>query len=97
MKLAGLRLSSPSDLPPTLWDATGCADCLQTGYRGRSGIYEFLAIDSSFQSAIVNDVDVPKLKELARERGFRPMLQDGINKALRGFTTVEEVLRVTQE
>jgi type IV pilus assembly protein PilB len=97
LKLAGLRLSTSADLPPTLWEAASCPDCHQTGYRGRIGIYEFLAVDSTFQSAIVNGVDVFKLKQMAGERSFRPMLQDGINKALRGMTTVEEVLRVTQE
>jgi type IV pilus assembly protein PilB len=96
-KLAGLRISVPSDLPPSLWEAGGCAECHHTGYRGRVGVHEFLVVDSSFHPAIVNGLDMPRLQQLAKERGFRPMFQDGINKALRGLTTVEEVLRVTQQ
>ena len=54
-------------------------------------------MDPSFHPAIVNGLDVPKLQQLAKDRGFRPMFQDGINKALRGQTTVGEILRVTQQ
>jgi type II secretory ATPase GspE/PulE/Tfp pilus assembly ATPase PilB-like protein len=91
-----LNLAAPSELPPSLWQAAGCAECHQTGYRGRVGILEFLPIDSSFHPAIVNGIDMPRLQQLAAERGFRSMFQDGMNKALRGLTTLEEVLRVTQ-
>ena len=96
-KLAGMSHFLPPDLPPSLWDATGCAECHHTGYRGRVGIHEFLSMDPSFHPAIVNGLDMSKLQQLAKERGFRPMYQDGVNKALRGQTTVEEVLRVTQQ
>jgi type II secretory ATPase GspE/PulE/Tfp pilus assembly ATPase PilB-like protein len=60
------------------------------------GILEFLSIESSFHPAIVNGIDMPRLQRLAAERGFRSMFHDGMNKALRGLTTLEEVLRVTQ-
>jgi type IV pilus assembly protein PilB len=96
-KLAGMSNILPTDLPPSLWDATGCVECHHTGYRGRIGIHEFLPMDPSFQPAIVNGLDMQKLQQLAKDRGFRPMFQDGIYKALRGQTTVEEVLRVTQQ
>ena len=96
-KLAGLKIIVPTDLPPSLWEAGSCAECHHTGYRGRVGIHEFLAMDPSFHPAIVNGLDVPRLQQLAKDRGFRPMFQDGINKALRGQTTVEEILRVTQQ
>jgi len=96
-KLAGLKFTAPSDLPPSLWEATGCAECNHTGYRGRVGVHEFLPLDPCFHSAIVNGLDMPKLQQLANDRGFRPMFQDGMNKALRGLTTAEEVLRVTQQ
>jgi len=96
-KLAGLNYKAPPDLPPSLWEAVGCDECTRTGYRGRVGIHEFLTMDASFHPAIVNGLDMAKLQQLAKERGFRPMFQDGMNKALRGLTTVEEVLRVTQQ
>jgi type IV pilus assembly protein PilB len=96
-KLAGLNIAIPSDLPPSLWEAAGCVECHHTGYRGRVGVHEFLKMDPSFHPAIVNGLDMPRLQQLAKERAFRPMFLDGINKALRGLTTVEEVLRVTQQ
>ncbi len=96
-KLAVLNVRVASDLPPTLWEAGNCPACHHTGYRGRSGIQEFLAVDPSFYPAIVHGVDVPRLQQLADERGFRPMFQDGVIKAMRGLTTLEEVLRVTQQ
>jgi type IV pilus assembly protein PilB len=96
-KLAALQIEAPTQLPPSLWEAGACPDCQHTGYRGRSGIHEFLAVDPSFHPAIVNGVDVPRLEQMARERGFRTMFHDGVLKALRGVTTLEEVLRVTQQ
>lgn len=95
-KLAGLKLTAPNELPPSLWDAVGCPECSHTGYRGRVGVHEFFAMDVAYHSAIVNGLDMAKLQSLARERGFRTMFHDGLNKALRGLTTVEEVLRVSQ-
>jgi type IV pilus assembly protein PilB len=96
-KLAALKLTAPQDLPPSLWMGAGCEECGHTGYRGRMGIYEYLSIDPSFHSAITPVVDVPKLRELARNRGFRSMTEDGLNKALRGQTAIEEVLHTTRE
>jgi type IV pilus assembly protein PilB len=96
-KLAGLNFQPPPDLPPSLWEAVGCAECNHSGYRGRVGIHEFFTMDPSFHPAIVNGLDMGKLQQLAKERGFRTMFQDGLNKALRGQTSVEEVLRLTQQ
>ena len=96
-KLASFNLTVPQDLPPSLWQGAGCAECAHTGYRGRIGIYEYLAVDPSFHSAITPRMDGLRLQALARARGFRPMFEDGLNKALRGQTTIEEVLRATRE
>jgi type II secretory ATPase GspE/PulE/Tfp pilus assembly ATPase PilB-like protein len=96
-KLAGLSARMAADLPATLWQATGCSDCHGTGYAGRLSIIEFLSIDAAFHPAIVNGIDMPRLEQLARERGFRTMFDDGLNKAQRGLTTLEEVLRATQQ
>jgi type II secretory ATPase GspE/PulE/Tfp pilus assembly ATPase PilB-like protein len=81
-KLDGLNFKAPSDLPPSLWEAAGCAECNHTGYRGRVGVHEFLLIDPSFHPYIVNGLDMPKLQQLAKDRGFLPMFQDGMYKAL---------------
>jgi len=96
-RLAGLAISAPSDLPVSLWEPKGCRECRNAGYRGRVGIHEFLAMDQAFYPAIANGVDVPRLQQLARERGFRTMFEDGLNKAMRGVTSLAEILRVTQQ
>jgi type IV pilus assembly protein PilB len=81
----------------TLWQPGGCADCNNTGYRGRIAIIEFLPIDSSFHSSIVNGIDIRRLTAVARDGGFRTMFEDGVSKAQQGLTTLEEVLSVTQQ
>ena len=96
-KLAGFKARLATDLPPTLWQAAGCEECHGTGYVGRIAILELLTIDSAFQPAIVNGLDMPAIERLARERGFRTMFDNGLNKAQRGLTTLEEVLQVTAE
>ena len=95
-KLAGLNVRLPNDLPPSLWEAGRCPQCLHTGYRGRVGVHEFFTMDPAYFPAITNGLDMAKLQSLAKERGFRTMFDDGLNKALRGLTSVEEILRLTQ-
>ena len=95
-KLAGLKVKLPNDLPPSLWEAGSCPQCMHTGYRGRVGVHEFFIMDPAYHPAIINGLDMAKLQSLAQERGFRTMFDDGLNKALRGLTTIEELLRLTQ-
>ncbi len=94
-KLAALKV--PVRGKAALWQPRGCEECNGTGYKGRLAIIEFLTIDPTFHPAIVNGVDMSKLEQLARERGFRAMFEDGLNKAQQGLTTLEEVLSVTQQ
>ena len=65
--------------------------------RVRIAILELLTMDSAFRPAIVTGLDMPAIERLARERGFRTMFDNGLNKAQRGLTTLEEVLRATQQ
>jgi type IV pilus assembly protein PilB len=95
--LKGLKVRIPDHTPPQLWRPGGCANCNQTGYNGRVGIYEFLPINPAYHHAIIDGVDVPKLKEVAREHGFRTLFEDGMAKAMAGITSFEEVMRVTQQ
>ena len=94
--LGRLKIQLDPELPYELWRPGGCSGCKGSGYVRRMGIHEFLPMDSSFHPAIVNGVDVPRLEELALERGFKTMFEDGVSKARRGLTSLEEVLRVTQ-
>lgn len=75
----------------------GCANCNHTGYRGRIGIYEVLNNDPSLQKLIVDHETSEKLNSAAIEGGMLSMQVDGFIKALRGQTSVEEILRVTTQ
>ena len=83
----------------TLWrpNPDGCEDCHQTGFRGRIGIYEVLGNSPAIQKLIVANATSNQIKEQAISEGMITMQTDGIVKALRGLTTVEEVLRATKE
>jgi general secretion pathway protein E len=75
----------------------GCASCLQTGYRGRSGIYELLVIDDAIRGLVMSGADSSIIRRHAIEQGMVTLLRDGALKIVKGVTTVEEILRVTQE
>ncbi|WP_157062589.1 type II secretion system ATPase GspE [Pseudoxanthomonas dokdonensis] len=68
-----------------------------TGYLGRTTIVEFLVMNDSLRRAVMRHAGMGELEELAREAGMRTMYEDGILKALNGQTTIEEVLRVTED
>jgi general secretion pathway protein E len=77
--------------------AQGCSACHGTGYRGRTGIYELLAMDDAIRALIMQQANASTIKTAAVQRGMRTLLQDGAWKVMQGLTTAEEVLRVTQE
>jgi len=81
----------------TLWRGQGCDACRGTGYRGRSGIYELFAITEEVQSLILRRVSSREIRRHALEAGMSTLRADGWAKACAGVTTVEELLRVTQE
>ena len=68
-----------------------------TGYHGRTTIMEFLVMTDPLRRLVMQHADMGKIEELAREEGMRTMYEDGLVKSLMGVTTIEEVLRVTQE
>ncbi len=74
----------------------GCKHCNMTGYMGREMVSEVLTVDDQLSSMIAREESKEKITKYAIENGFIPMIQDGINKALEGYTTIEEVLRVTR-
>ncbi len=84
-------------LPETLYRGRGCDRCFNLGSVGRTGIYELLLIDSELCSMITRQVPAGVIKEYAISRGMRTLREDGLAKAAAGVTTIEEVLRVTQE
>jgi general secretion pathway protein E len=75
---------------------TGCEKCFQTGYRGRTGIYEILLVNEGIQDLIYRKKTAGTIKKVALEAGMKTLRMDGARKVLAGITTVSEVLRVTQ-
>ena len=71
----------------------GCPKCMNTGYRGRTGIFELLRISPAIREAIVNRASSDQIMQIAVKEGFRTMLDDGRDKVLRGITTPREVIQ----
>jgi type II secretory ATPase GspE/PulE/Tfp pilus assembly ATPase PilB-like protein len=91
-----LNLPLPTDGPVKLWKGRGCSKCKNSGYKGRLGIYELLVNDERFHLPIANRAGASEYFRIAREGGMVTMFEDGMIKALKGLTTVEEVVRVTR-
>ena len=72
----------------------GCAECDNSGYKGRVGIYELLLLDEQIRSAIRSGARDEEIRNLARSGGMRLMQEDALEKVKQGITTMEEVLRV---
>lgn len=76
----------------TFYRGTGCEECMNTGYRGRIGIFEVLEIDENLKRTIIKTQDANVLKEEAKKRGFTVMFEDALKKVIQGITTAEEIL-----
>jgi type IV pilus assembly protein PilB len=74
----------------------GCDRCRKTGYTGRLGIYELLVMDDTLRDMVTSNPDVTHLRKLCRERGLVTLREDGFHKVMKGMTTVDEILRVTE-
>ena len=75
----------------------GCEECLLTGYRGRTGIYELLTISDRIRSMVVQNLSSTEIRNQAVDEGMTTLRMDGANKFLQGLTSLEEVIRITQE
>ena len=91
----GLRRFQPEG-PIHLWRPKPSA-LTPTGYLGRTTIMEFLVMDDGLRRLVMQHAGMGELEDAARARGMRTMYEDGLVKAMQGLTTIEEVLRVTQE
>ncbi len=92
--LAELGLSMKDLKGGKLFRGKGCEKCLNTGYMGRIGIYELLEVNSDIRKMILAHADSNEIKDYAVGKGMITLLQDGLQKAAAGITTVEEVMRV---
>jgi len=93
---AGLLKMVPGDALATasFRKGTGCKECLETGYHGRTAITELLVVDEVFRDAVLQKMPTRQLHQVATQQGMVTMWQNGLNRALAGQTTLEEVLRV---
>ncbi|MBN2372537.1 type II secretion system ATPase GspE [bacterium] len=88
----------PEDIPNnTLYQGKGCDECKNTGYRGRTGIYELLMMDDRIRHFTMQRSESNIIKREGIRRGMTTLRQDGTAKVIAGLTTIQEVLRVTQE
>jgi len=81
----------------TLYIGHGCDQCKNSGYRGRTGIYELLLLDNSLRPLVMERAPSTAIRNLACKHGMKTLREDGWQKVLRGVTTIEEVLRVTRQ
>lgn len=79
-----------------LYRGKGCKYCNDSGYTGRVGIFEVLEVSEKIKAMIMNRKNSDEIKEQAIKEGMTTMIQDGLQKALTGVTTLEEVLRVSR-
>jgi general secretion pathway protein E len=80
-----------------IYRAKGCSQCLSTGYSGRLGIYELLIVTDEIQKLVIKESDANTIKRSAVANAMQTLREDGARKVIQGITTIEEVMRVTQD
>jgi type II secretory ATPase GspE/PulE/Tfp pilus assembly ATPase PilB-like protein len=93
-------LDIPADFPqdgPTVhvFKGNGCRACRQSGFKGRTGIYELLVTDDEIREMCVQRVNASNIRNYAVKQGMVTLRQDGWRKVLKGVTTIDEIARVT--
>lgn len=77
-----------------VWEGVGCAECNNLGFKGRVGIYEAIVVDDLIEKAVIENPSERDIREAAKEQKLLNLAQDGVIKALKGTTTLEELERV---
>lgn len=80
----------------TAYDPGGCEKCLQTGYKGRTGVFELLKIEEDLASLVARSEDARTLRSAARKLGMRTLMEDAARKVVQGMTSRDEAMRVTK-
>jgi len=96
VEIKALHLTEEQLSRAQIFKGEGCRDCGNTGYKGRVGIYEILRISDNIRNMIFNNESTVIIREVARQEGMKTLREDGARKFLEGWTTIEEVFRVTQ-
>jgi type II secretory ATPase GspE/PulE/Tfp pilus assembly ATPase PilB-like protein len=77
-----------------LYKGKGCSACSNTGYKGRMAIHEVMILTDDFRKAVIQRKPASELKEVARAGGMQTLRECGVQKVLKGLTSVEELFRV---
>ncbi|MDO8503996.1 MAG: ATPase, T2SS/T4P/T4SS family [bacterium] len=80
-----------------LFRGRGCPLCQETGYFGRTGIFEVLEMRDSIKKLVMEKANASQIKKAAQKAGMRTMVEDGLGKVEQGITTLDEILRATKE
>lgn len=91
------QLAQVAELRVTQFKSVGCEQCQGTGYKGRTAIHELLVLDGKLIEAVLAGRDASFIHEVAIEQGMQTLYEDGLRKVATGVTSLEEVLRVTQD
>ena len=83
-----------TETPGSVFQATGCLECRQTGFLGRKGIYEMMPLTDELKQGITQDFDLYKFRKQALKSGMRPLNLAGAQKVANGLTTIQEVMKV---
>lgn len=100
IQLIGIELAQKllkEELSLRVYRGKGCTGCHGTGYQGRTGIFEVMELHDTLRQAITRSVNASEIYTLAQAAGMRTMQEDGLEKVLKGVTTLEEVVRATEE
>ncbi len=80
-----------------IYEPIGCENCTKTGYRGRGAIFELLQVSESLQSLIIGRHSSDEIRKMSMREGMTTLRQDGWRKVFNGFTSLEELMRVTED
>ncbi len=83
--------------PLKVYRPRGCPQCKESGYLGRVGIFELMVVDDAIRNLVTQNADAKAIKRLAVQHGMHPLRVDGARKVLAGVTSLEEVVRATEE
>ena len=89
-----IKANSNGDGKVTLYRGTGCSLCKNTGYYGRTSIYELIVLDEDIRALIISKASSNIIKDTAIKKGMKTLKDSGLEKVLQGITTIEELLRV---
>ena len=96
-QLKQLGLTAKQAGEASIYEPVGCEHCKQTGFSGRTAIHELFVLSPELQKSILDGADANQLNEQARANGMGTLLEDGMRKVQAGLTSIDEVLRVTQD